>query len=348
MFRSLALCLGLVALCAAAKHPKSFSADDLTPGTPEFVNYINSVQSSWVAETNSLSRVPRPHLKSWMGVHPDANKPEYQLETLLEVADDDNVTVPAEFDARTQWPNCPTIKEIRDQGSCGSCWAFGAVESMSDRVCIASGGKKNVRLSADDLVSCCGVMCGFGCNGGFPNMAWRHWVKKGIVTGGAYGTNQGCRPYEIAPCEHHVNGTRPSCDANKGKTPKCVKQCQKEYDVPYKQDLSFGSKSYSVSGNENAIMKEIYTHGPVEAAFTVFDDLILYKSGVYKHVAGRALGGHAVRILGWGEDASSKEKYWLIANSWNTDWGDNGLFKILKGSDECGIENSIAAGIPKL
>lgn len=66
---------------------------------------------------------------------------------------------------------------------------------------------------------------------------------------------------------------------------------------------------------------------------------------MYKHVAGKMLGGHAIRILGWGVEDGNK--YWLIANSWNSDWGDNGYFKILRGSDECGIEGQVNAGIPK-
>lgn len=70
--------------------------------------------------------------------------------------------------------------------------------------------------------------------------------------------------------------------------------------------------------------------------------------GVYQHVKGHALGGHAIRIIGWGVDESTKTPYWLVANSWNTDWGDNGLFKIRRGNDECGIENAISAGLPKL
>lgn len=60
---------------------------------------------------------------------------------------------------------------------------------MSDRICIHSNGTKNVRLSAEDMVSCC-YFCGFNCMGGFPPMAWRHWVSSGIVSGGAYESNQ--------------------------------------------------------------------------------------------------------------------------------------------------------------
>lgn len=57
------------------------------------------------------------------------------------------------------------------------------------------------------------------------------------------------------------------------------------------------------------------------------------------------LGGHAVRILGWGKENGTP--YWLIANSWNEDWGDKGLFKMIRGKDDCGIESGINAGTPK-
>lgn len=87
------------------------------------------------------------------------------------------------------------------------------------------------------------------------------------------------------------------------------------------------------------------TNGPVEGAFTVFEDFINYKSGVYQHVEGRLLGGHAIKILGWGVEGDTP--YWLVANSWNSDWGDGGFFKIRRGTDECGIENQITAGIPR-
>lgn len=74
------------------------------------------------------------------------------------------------------------------------------------------------------------------------------------------------------------------------------------------------------------------------------------------------LGGHAVKILGWVRNrrlrcSSSHEiplqgvdsgtAYWLVANSWNEDWGDQGYFKIKRGNNECGIEGQIVAGTPK-
>lgn len=90
---------------------------------------------------------------------------------------------------------------------------------------------------------------------------------------------QGCRPYEIAPCEHHVNGTRPSCTGEEGKTPKCVKQCQSTYTVAYNDDKHYGKTSYSVKRDEKKIRAEIYKNGPVEGAFTVYEDLINYKEG---------------------------------------------------------------------
>ncbi|KAH8397770.1 hypothetical protein KR222_000881, partial [Zaprionus bogoriensis] len=331
----------LLALVAVAAEADPHMLSD------EFIELVRSKAKTWKVGRNFAADLPELHIRGLMGVHPDADKfalPD-KREVLANVAAEAGGDLPEEFDARTAWPNCPTIGEIRDQGSCGSCWAFGAVEAMSDRVCIHSNATVNFHFSADDLVSCCHT-CGFGCNGGFPGAAWSYWTRKGIVSGGAYGTNEGCRPYEIAPCEHHVNGTRPPC--SQGSTPHCQHQCQSSYTVDYTKDKHFGAKAYSIGRNPIDIQREIMTNGPVEGAFTVYEDLILYKSGVYQHVHGRALGGHAIRILGWGVWGESKVPYWLIGNSWNTDWGDNGFFRILRGEDHCGIESSISAGLPRI
>uniref|UniRef100_A0A0A1WUP5 Cathepsin B n=1 Tax=Zeugodacus cucurbitae TaxID=28588 RepID=A0A0A1WUP5_ZEUCU len=309
----------------------------------EFIELVRNKAKTWTPGRNFRESIGEKYIRGLMGVHPDSHK--FALPQLIKESEESEIELPEEFDSRKQWSQCPTISEIRDQGSCGSCWAFGAVEAMSDRFCIHSNGTQNFHFSADDLVSCCHT-CGFGCNGGFPGAAWSYWTRKGIVSGGAFGSNQGCRPYEIAPCEHHVNGTRPACDGEHGKTPRCQHKCQSSYKGDYVKDKHYGAKSYSIGRNPRDIQEEIYTNGPVEGAFTVYEDLILYKDGVYQHVVGKALGGHAIRILGWGVEKGTP--YWLIANSWNTDWGNNGYFKILRGEDHCGIESAISAGIPRI
>uniref|UniRef100_UPI00358F1BEA cathepsin B isoform X1 n=1 Tax=Myxine glutinosa TaxID=7769 RepID=UPI00358F1BEA len=309
----------------------------LAPLTNKMVQYVNHLNTTWKAGHN-FEGVSLGYVKHLCGTILHGRRlPVRQLRFQPEL--------PKEFDSRTAWPHCPTIREIRDQGICGSCWAFGAVESISDRFCIHSKGKVNVHISAEDLLSCCDY-CGMGCNGGFPASAWEFWTRSGLVTGGNYASKQGCRPYTFPPCEHHINGSRPQCTTERGDTPECKHKCSTGYSPSYEKDKYFGERSYSVGSNEEQIRTEIYLNGPVEADFSVYGDFLHYKSGVYQHVAGSLMGGHAIRLLGFGEEGGTP--YWLAANSWNTDWGNRGFFKILRGNDECGIESDIVAGSPKL
>ncbi|CAG2110844.1 unnamed protein product, partial [Medioppia subpectinata] len=128
-------------------------------------------------------------------------------------------------------------------------------------------------------------------------------------------------------------------------TPKCQEKCVAGYNGTYESDKHFGSKAYSVRSVQE-IQQDIQKHGPVVAGFSVYTDFLTYKSGVYHHVTGKMEGGHAVKILGWGVE--SGVDYWLVANSWNADWGDKGYFKIRRGHNEGGIEGRISAGLPKL
>lgn len=67
-------------------------------------------------------------------------------------------------------------------------------------------------------------------------------------------------------------------------------------------------------------------------------------AGVYQYTTGDYEGGHAVKIVGWGVEDGTK--YWLVANSWNSDWGDEGFFKIIRGTDNCGFEEDLSGGLP--
>ncbi|KAL3990667.1 Cathepsin B-like cysteine proteinase 6 [Acanthocheilonema viteae] len=309
----------------------------------ELIDYVNSHQKLWKAGVNKFNSYS-DHVKyGLLGVN--NMKQSMNDQNNLPPIQHSVSYIPESFDARKNWPECASLKNIRDQSSCGSCWAIAAVEAMSDRICIMSKGKLQVTLSADDLISCCKI-CGFGCYGGEPMAAWKYWISSGIVTGSNYTNHAGCRPYPFPPCEHHNNKTHyEPCKHDLYPTPKCDRKCDKNYKKSYKADKYYGKQAYHVENDVESIQKEIMTLGPVEASFEVYSDFLQYTGGIYKHVAGSMGGGHAVKLLGWGIDQGVP--YWLAANSWNTDWGENGYFRILRGINECGIESGIVAGIPK-
>ncbi|XP_063920012.1 cathepsin B-like [Zophobas morio] len=332
-----------VLLCAVVltTFAITYGNKKLHPLSDEFIKSINDKKTTWKAGRNFDANTPLPQIKNLLGVLPRTENP-YKLP--IKTHKVDLQAIPESFDAREAWPECASvIGNIRDQSECGSCWAFGAVEAMSDRICIHSNATVKVSISAEDLLDCCGL-CGMGCDGGWPEMAWYYWSEDGIVTGGNYGTTDGCKAYSFAPCEHHVDGDLPACGDTQP-TPACKKECDSGSSLTYQSDLTHGS-AYGISSDVSQIQTEIMTNGPVEADYSVYADFLSYKSGVYQHVSGDMVGGHAIKVLGWGVEDDTP--YWLVANSWNEDWGDNGYFKILRGANECGIEGDILGGIPEL
>jgi len=269
--------------------------------------------------------------------------------------------LPESFDSREEWGSiCPSIYDIRDQGSCGSCWASSFASTATDRICIASNGARKVKLATNDPLSCCGAFCGSGCNGGQLEPVWQYYLYNGVVSGGEYndtdmpaGFSDGkttagtCWPYAIAPCQHHSEGVRPKCNGEGGATPQCRDSCSNSL-FEFNDDKNYGRVAYSVPFNSKQIMAEIYKNGPVQAAFMVYADFPNYSEGVYKHVSGDLLGGHAVKIVGWGTHPEQGD-YWVLANSWAKDWGKlGGFFLMARGKNECGIESLVYTGLPRL
>jgi cathepsin B len=268
---------------------------------------------------------------------------EFRAPEVVELPDI-NSALPDSFDSATKWPKCSVIGNVRDQSACGSCWAFGSTCSFESRRCIATGD--DIKFSPEDTAF--NSNAGFGCSGG--NSAWTWFHNTGVVTGGDYediGSGDTCLPYTLAPCAHHVPptpGKYPACPGE-GPSPSVSKACSESgYSSKYNSDKAKASSAYSVKRDENQIKQDLVTHGPMYVAFTVYSDFPTYKSGVYVHTPGSStLGGHAVTLVGYGELDGTP--YWKIKNSWNEEWGDAGHFLIKRGSDECGIESSVSAGL---
>lgn len=305
---------------------------------------MNSGNHHWIAGVNDrFQGMSIPQIQRLLGAK---KAPESARLPLKKIAVDVNA-LPTNFDSRTAWPNCPTIQEVRDQSDCGSCWAISAAETASDRICVGTNATIVHHISTTDILSCC-QFCGNGCDGGYPPSAWQYLASTGAVTGGNYGDNSWCYSYPMPPCAHHVKvSPYPACGANEYPTPQCQNSCDSNstWPVSWSKDKHVFASAYQIPSDQYQIMTEIMTNGPVQADFTVYSDFLTYTSGVYYYTSGDMLGGHAVKIIGWGVE--NNIPYWTVANSWNNSWGDNGFFKIRRGTDECGIEDDINCGIYK-
>lgn len=268
--------------------------------------------------TNPLANASLAEVQSLLGTNivPAAGVPKGRLSA---------VDLPAAFDSRAHPATQACIHPIRNQQHCGSCWAFGASEVLSDNLCVLTHGQTDVVLSPQDLVSC--DPDDSGCSGGALPFVWMYIQQAGI-------DSDSCSPYTAG------NGTSGACSAS------CADGTAKQtYKCPSGHEPSVWETTAEM---QQAIM----TYGSVETAFTVFADFMHYGAGVYKHVTGKELGGHAIKVVGWGHD-DEDQLYWLVANSWGPSWGLAGYFQIYdwtvdadsafakQGGYSCGVTDSV-------
>jgi len=285
-------------LLGLALASTTFNVGPLTSAQIEDIN----ANSGWTASSEFLEGKTEEEISALTGTHIVPNPfPKKSFGALL-----DHVSTPDAFDSRTQWPGC--VHSILNQQQCGSCWAFGASEALSDRYCVQK--QVNVVLSPQWLVSCdSGNM---GCNGGWLPVAWSYLQSHGIPT-------QTCTPYT----------------SGGGNTGTCSTTCSNGSAPTFYKADNLGSLT-----SPSAIQAEVMKGGPVETAFTVYQDFFSYTGGIYKHTYGGVAGGHAVKIVGWGQQSGTN--YWIVANSWGDNWGLSGFFWIEFG--QCGIDGGAYAG----
>jgi C1A family cysteine protease len=202
------------------------------------------------------------------------------------------------------------VTSVKDQRNCGSCVSFTCTALVESMASIEKG--QLLDLSEADSHFCSSH--GASCAGWYSDQCLDQIKKRGVVPDALfpYMTAFGPTP-QVDPKPPHY--WIPSCTQVPNRTSSVVK-------------ITSHDQIWDVTARKNYLSNV----GPVAASFDVYDDFFAYGSGVYKHVSGPYVGGHAVLVIGYSE----AEQCWIAKNSWGTGFGSAGYFKI--GYGECRID----------
>ncbi|EQC37066.1 hypothetical protein SDRG_05293 [Saprolegnia diclina VS20] len=274
----------------------------------------------------------------WHPHHPEYTPPEVTPAQRHEI---DNV-LPTAFDWCEQGVCGPSWNQHVPQ-YCGSCYLHGALSQAQDRIKIMHAKKgftgADVMLGRQSFLNCApGHNISNGCDGGEGIDVWRFMSDYGLP-------DETCLPYNATDYAKYTwtNGTCPPegyC-MNCMYTPESPKVAQC---FPVTKMVRYRAASYGNIKGEHAMMKELL-NGPITCGIACSDGFTFnYSAGIFNDTTGFMDVDHDVEIVGYGEEDGVK--YWHIRNSWGTYWGENGFFKIVRGSNNLGIESDCTFVVP--
>lgn len=108
--------------------------------------------------------------------------------------------------------------------------------------------------------------------------------------------------------------------------------------------LEYGVDEYDGVYGEEAMMQEIYQRGPIACGIAVPEDLDNYTGGIYEDTTGDMNIVHSISVVGWG--VNNGTKYWSVRNSWGSHWGEDGFFRVVRGTNNIAIESNCTWATP--
>jgi len=240
----------------------------------------------------------------------------------------DPSALPTSFDWRTK----NVVTPVKDQGMCGSCWAFSTIGTIESQWAIK--GNKLTQFSEQLFVDCShgcsneppyGPVCNSGCDGG-----WQWNAYSDVMTWGGVETET----------QYPYTGETDTCNMKKNLLQAKV------------SNYTCLSNQTSGAAKEDQMAALLYSHGPLAIAMDA-DILQYYYEGIVdpwfpEWECDPTVLDHALLLVGWGEEDSEiwgKTPYWIVKNSWGADWGESGYFRIIRGTSACGINNAVSSVI---
>jgi len=262
----------------------------------DFIRDHNAQGASWEMGVNQFADMTPAEFKAWVGSFPPPPTTSNAVPQRFTGLGDP----PTSLD----WNDKKAVAPIKDQGQCGSCWAFATAGALESWWFIKNGLTGTIAdLSAQQLVDCSKDTC-YGCQGGWPYKALEYVTSKGLCSWGAY-------PYTAR------DGT-----------------CKDGSCTPV---IPAGALTTYVNVSGEPGIFQALQVGPVsvlvEADTSAFQ---FYHSGVLDSPSCGHQIDHAIVATGYG--VLSGKNYWNVKNSWGLGWGDNGYIKIVRDKKMCAID----------
>lgn len=259
----------------------------------DLVERHNSGNSTYTLELNKFADLTSAEFKIiYLGLRPELAR-EKKVLTLEDL--------PQSYPSGSlDWTTKGVVTGVKDQGQCGSCWAFSTTGSVESAVAIKHA--KLTSLSEQELVDCAGSYGNAGCNGGLMDNAFKYVKAHGLLTESQY-------PYT----------------AKQGTCKRGTQTASTYSQISGYTDVTHTENALGAADDIEPISIA------VEADQSSWQ---LYKGGVVTSNCGKNLD-HGVLLVGYG--TASTTPYWKVKNSWGTSWGEQGYIRIERGSDLCGI-----------